>query len=301
MKTESERLLSSCTLCPRACRVNRLAGQTGFCGMGAEAVIARAALHHWEEPCISGTNGSGTVFFSGCTLRCVFCQNHRIAAEHVGKAVSADALSAHFLDLQAQGAHNINLVTPTHFVPQILESLDIARRNGLDLPIVYNTSGYETIDTLRLLEGYVDIYLPDFKYITADAAKRYSSAADYPETARAAIREMVQQVGAAQFDADGMMRRGVLIRHLLLPDEVEAAKKIVRELYQAYGDRVYFSLMNQYTPMPQVRGTSLDRTVTEAEYDAWVDDAVAVGVENGFVQEGGTVGESFIPPFEERI
>lgn len=269
--------------------------------MGAEAVIARAALHHWEEPCISGTNGSGTVFFSGCTLRCVFCQNHRIAAEHVGKAVSADALSAHFLDLQAQGAHNINLVTPTHFVPQILESLDIARRNGLDLPIVYNTSGYETIDTLRLLEGYVDIYLPDFKYITADAAKRYSSAADYPETVRAAIREMVQQVGAAQFDADGMMRRGVLIRHLLLPDEVEAAKKIVRELYQAYGDCVYFSLMNQYTPMPQVRGTSLDRTVTEAEYDAWVDDAVAVGVENGFVQEGGTVGESFIPPFEERI
>lgn len=301
MRAESERLLSSCNLCPRACRVNRLAGKTGFCGMGAEAVIARAALHHWEEPCISGTNGSGTVFFSGCTLRCVFCQNHRIAAERIGKAVSADALSERFLDLQTQGAHNVNLVTPTHFVPQIIEALDIARRDGLSIPVVYNTSGYETTETLRLLEGYVDIYLPDFKYITADAAKRYSGAADYPETARAAIREMVRQTGAAQFDSDGIMQCGVLIRHLLLPDEVQAAKDIVRELYHTYGDRVYFSLMNQYTPMPQVRGTALDRTVTDAEYDAWVDDAVAIGVENGFIQEGGAVGESFIPPFDESI
>lgn len=292
-----KQLLLDCTLCPRACHKNRLAGETGFCQMGADAVIARAALHHWEEPCISGTRGSGTVFFSGCTLRCVYCQNYKIAAEHIGTAVSPQELGAQFLDLQEQGAHNINLVTPTHFVPQILEALDSARGRGLCLPIVYNTSGYETVETLRLLEGYVDIYLPDFKYYSAEDAKRYSHAADYPEIAVAAIAEMVRQTEAAQFDADGIMRRGVLIRHLLLPDAVQTAKEITHDLYQTYGNAVYLSLMNQYTPMPQVRGTSLDRVVTAAEYDEWVEYAVSIGVENGFTQEGDAVGESFIPQF----
>lgn len=292
-----ESLFASCTLCPRRCGVNRLNGETGFCGMGASAVVARAALHPWEEPCISGERGSGTVFFSGCTLRCVFCQNAKISRTPSGKIYTAEELGRCFLDLQAQGAHNINLVTPTQFVPVICMAIETARGQGLRVPIVYNTGGYETVETLRLLEGYVDVYLPDYKYYTAEAARQYAAAADYPTVAWAAIREMVRQTGAPQFDSDGMMQRGVLVRHLLLPGEVEAARAIVRKLYHAYGEKIYFSLMNQYTPMPQVRGTPLDRAVTEEEYDAWVDAAVELGIEQGFTQEGGTVSESFIPAF----
>lgn len=296
--TERQKLYENCTLCPRACHADRLHGGRGFCGMGAQAVIARAALHAWEEPCISGERGSGTVFFTGCTLRCVFCQNEKLSVRRIGVPVTADELAARFLDLQTQGAHNLNLVTPTHFLPSILDALDIAREKGLRLPVVYNTSGYETAEALRLLEGYVDIYLPDFKYWTDEAGRRFSAAPDYPEAAKVAVAEMVRQTGAAQFSPDGMMTRGVLVRHLLLPDEGAAAKAIVGYLHETYGDSIYLSLMNQYTPMPQVAGTPLARRVTEAEYDAWVDYAVDIGVENGFTQEGEAVGESFIPQFE---
>ncbi len=291
--------MEHCMLCPRACGADRLHGKTGYCGMTAALRVARVALHQWEEPCISGTNGSGTVFFSGCPLRCVYCQNHEIALGHGGKPMTISQIADSFLSLQARGAHNINLVTPTHYIPQIVQALRIAKANGLSLPIVYNTGSYETVEALRMLEGLIDIYLPDCKYYNATLAKAYSHAPDYFSVATAAIAEMVRQVGAPQFDeASGMMQRGVLVRHLLLPTHTADSKAIVRYLYETYGDGIYLSLMNQYTPLPHVSGIpALTQPVTEAAYDEVVDYAIGLGVENGFIQEGGTVSESFIPSF----
>ena len=291
--------MEHCMLCPRACGADRLHGKTGYCGMTAALRVARVALHQWEEPCISGTNGSGTVFFSGCPLRCVYCQNHEIALGHGGKPMTIPELADSFLSLQAQGAHNIKLVTPTHYIPQIVQALRIAKADGLSLPIVYNTGSYETVEALRMLEGLIDIYLPDCKYFNAAFAQTYSHAPDYFAVATAAIAEMVRQVGAPQFDeASGLMQRGVLVRHLLLPTHTADSKAIVRYLYETYGDGIYLSLMNQYTPLPHVADIPvLTQPVTEAAYDEVVDYAIELGVENGFIQEGGTVSESFIPPF----
>ncbi len=304
----------------------------------------------WEEPCISGEKGSGAVFFSGCPLHCVYCQNHNIAAAQVGREISLERLSTIFLELQAQGAANINLVTPTHYTPQIICAVEDARRQGLHLPIVYNCSGYEKVDTLRQLEGIVDIYLTDFKYMDGKTAAKYSHAPDYPEVAKAALAEMVRQifgttyypsdepvgvddcipmqqisrtpsdsfkkaVGAADrvpmecmqtvvrdagiFDQDGMMQRGIIVRHLLLPGRVHEAQAVVRYVYETYGDAVWLSLMNQYTPMPGVadRFPELGRKVTQREYDSLVDYAIDLGVEHAFIQEGPTAEESFIPDF----
>ena len=209
--------MSGCTLCPRMCEADRENGKTGFCGETGEIRAARAALHMWEEPCISGKEGSGTVFFTGCTLRCVFCQNHEIAGSKVGKVISEERLAEIFLELQGKGANNINLVTPTHFVPQIIRALQSAKKQGMYLPVVYNTGGYERVETLKMLDGLVDIYLPDFKYLNTDHAKKYSMAEDYPEVAKAALAEMVRQAGKPVFDERGMMKRGVIVRHLLLP------------------------------------------------------------------------------------
>lgn len=298
-KFQIEEQMRDCTLCPRACHVNRLAGQTGFCGQTADLTAARAALHFWEEPCISGTEGSGTVFFSGCSLRCVFCQNHEIALGEKGRGISLDRLSDIFLELQEAGANNINLVTPTHFVPQIRYALLLARSKGLSLPVVYNSGGYEEVSALRMLDGLIDIYLPDFKYYSSELSAACSHAPDYFEKACAAVAEMHRQVGAPQFAANkGLMTRGMIVRHLVLPGQTRDSKKILRYLHETYGNDIYVSIMNQYTPMPHVTLLDLNRKVTTEEYDRVLKFAAAIGIGQGFVQEGGTADESFIPPFE---
>lgn len=291
--------MSDCTLCPRRCHVNRAAGQTGFCGQTAEPAAARAALHFWEEPCISGTAGSGAVFFSGCNLQCVFCQNHSIALGKDGRSIPLERLSEIFLELQEKGAVNINLVTGSHFIPQIACALERAKENGLSIPIVYNTGGYEETASLELLNGLVDIYLPDLKYLSSDLSLRYSHAADYFEKASAAIAAMFRQVGAPVFDdKTGLMKRGVIVRHLLLPGQTADSKRILRYLRSTYGNDIYVSIMNQYTPLPHVAAfPELNRTVTEREYEKLLSFADKIGIEKGFMQEGGTAQESFIPPF----
>ena len=262
--------------------------------------IARASLHQWEEPCLSGTRGSGTVFFSGCPLHCVYCQNYRIAAGDRGVPVTVTELRDIFLKLQAMGAHNINLVTPTHFVPSIAEALEQAKTAGLTLPIVYNTSSYETIDTLARMDGLVDIYLPDLKYYAPSLAEQYSSAPDYFSTASAAIAEMYRQVGDPVFQADGMLQSGVLVRHLLLPGQVRDSKRVVRYLWKTYRDHIFLSLMCQYTPLPHVAASypELARRVTQEEYDELVDYAVDLGITQAYTQEMESASESFIPDFE---
>lgn len=291
--------MDDCTLCPRVCHVNRAIGQVGYCGQSAELVAARAALHFWEEPCISGANGSGTVFFSGCSLRCIFCQNHDIALGKQGKGISPDRLADIFLELQEKGAHNINLVTPTHYIPQICYALRKAKATGLTIPIVYNTGSYEETASLRMLEGLVDIYLPDLKYYSSELSKAYSNAPDYFEKATAAIAEMYRQVGKPQFDAsNGLMQKGLIVRHLLLPGETKDSKKILRYLHETYGNDIYVSIMNQYTPLPQIAHIpQLNRRITDEEYDRVLHFAEVIGIEQGFWQEGETADESFIPPF----
>lgn len=292
-------LYQSCRLCPRTCGIDRTAGQTGFCGKSSSLVVARAALHYWEEPCLSGEAGSGAVFFSGCSLRCVFCQNHEISTGEAGAVISVSRLAEIFLELQAQGAENINLVTPTHYLPHILEALGNAKSHGLHLPIVYNTSGYESVESLRRLEGMIDIYLPDFKYASEIPAREYSSAPDYFPIACAALEEMVRQTGTPRFDERGMMTRGVIVRHLMLPGLAEDTRQVLAYLHRRYGDAIFISIMNQYTPLPQVAQIpALNRKITAAEYDAAVDYAISLGIENGFLQEEGTAEESFIPPFD---
>lgn len=292
--------MKQCHLCPRDCGVQRWDGQKGVCGVtGAGILGARAALHMWEEPCISGENGSGTVFFSGCPMRCVYCQNYQIANTEIAKSITVERLAEIFLELQAKHAANINLVTPTHYSLEIIEAAKIARVNGLTLPIVYNCSGYEKVETLKLLEGIVDVYLTDFKYMDAEIAARYSKASDYPQVAKAALQEMVRQTKAAEFDDEGMMTKGVIVRNLLLPDQLENSKAVVKYVYETYGNQVFLSLMNQYTPLPHVKAwPELNRRVTEAEYEELVDFAIELGVENGFVQEGETAEENFIPAFD---
>lgn len=363
----------NCFLCRRRCGIDRTK-QTGFCGMPEGLFAARAALHYWEEPCISGACGSGTIFFSGCSLRCVFCQNHDIALGLSGKALDTARLAEIFLELQEKGAANINLVTPTHYVPSIVAALDRAQNAGLFLPVVYNTGNYETVETIRMLAGYVDIYLPDFKYWSADLADRCCGAPDYAEAAKENLAEMFRQVGAAQFaakpfsknvqaqtthcaavsDEEGsmgaknfsdakqtgleakapaspvkpsapktapasekpntasekpdttlaesescFMTRGVIVRHLTLPGALSDSKKIIRYLHETYGDAIYLSIMNQYTPIAKnLAGfPELNRKITQKEYDALIDYAIDLGVENAFIQEGETAEESFIPEF----
>ena len=292
--------MSDCTLCPRRCHANRAAGQTGFCGQTAQLRAARAALHFWEEPCISGDCGSGTVFFSGCSLQCIFCQNHEIALGESGKAISVERLSQIFLELQEKGAANINLVTAGHFIPQVCRALELSKADGLSIPIVYNTGSYEEAASLRLLEGLVDIWLPDLKYFSGDLSARYSSAPDYFQVATAAIAEMFRQTPAAVFDSGtGLMRRGIIVRHLMLPGQAADSKKILRYLHTTYGDAIYISIMNQYTPLAGVSEIpELNRKVTPEEYRRVLDFADRIGIENGFMQEDGTAAESFIPPFD---
>lgn len=300
MQTE----MTSCVLCPRACGIDRTQGAHGVCGETATVRLARAALHFWEEPCISGSAGSGTVFFTGCQLRCVYCQNQPIAHGSVGKAVTLDRLVDIFFELAQKGANNINLVTPDHFIPQIAQAIRMARARGLTLPFVYNTSSYVTVEALRLLDGLIDIYLPDLKYLDAAHASDYSGAADYPQVAKAALQEMYRQVGAPVFadvagEEEPMLRRGMIVRHLLLPGALEDAKRIMAYIYETYADDVYMSLMSQYTPSQAVAGHPLlRRKVRRKDYEALVDEAIRLGVEHAFIQEGSAADESFIPAFD---
>lgn len=288
-----------CMLCPRNCGVDRTKGEIGFCGMSDKIRVARAALHMWEEPCLSFKNGSGTVFFSGCSMRCIFCQNYEISTNRFGKNITVERLADIFLELQEKGAHNINLVSPTHFLPSIIEALKLAKKKGLFLPIVYNTSGYEKVSTLKQLEGLVDIYLPDMKYVSEGLSFSYSKAKDYRDVALLAIKEMVRQVGPSVFDEQGIMKKGVIVRHLLLPNQLEDSKRVISSLYELFHDDIWFSIMNQYTPLPQVKDIpSLNRKVTDEEYNQLIDYAISLGIKQAYIQEGETQSESFIPLFD---
>lgn len=318
--TLSHSIFKNCTLCPRNCGVDRAAGKVGFCGEAASIRAARAALHMWEEPCISGKEGSGTVFFSGCNLGCVFCQNEPISTSVVGKEVSPERLTDIYLSLESQGANNINLVTPSHFVPQIIRSLELAKQKGLKLPIVYNTGSYEKVETLRMLDGLVDIYLPDLKFFRAKISESYCHAADYFDVSTKAIAEMYRQVGPNQFrktpgikdvnsatktahtkeeEESDIMIKGLLVRHLLLPGLEDDAFQIIKYLYNTYKNNIYLSIMSQYTPMPQVSDIpELSQPVNYAVYDNLLDRCIDLGVENAFIQEEGVAKESFIPLFD---
>ena len=291
-----------CTLCPRNCGVNRDEA-LGVCQVSSKVKVARAALHFWEEPCISGENGSGAVFFSGCPLHCVFCQNEEISHGKVGKEITTEQLAKIYLNLQKQGANNINLVTGTHYIPKIVDSVKMARQEGLIIPIIYNTSGYETVESLKLLEGIVNVYLPDFKYWDEELSTKYSHSKDYPQVAKAAIAEMVRQVGEPQFNEEGFIQSGVIVRQLLLPGHTKDSKAILEYLYQTYENRIYVSLMSQYTPMEQIaeRYPEINRRVTKREYESVVDYALELGFENAFIQDRTVAKESFIPEFSNEF
>ena len=291
-----------CNDCPRKCNVKREAladTGKGFCNMGENPVIARADLHFWEEPPISGTNGSGTIFFSGCNLQCVFCQNEKISRGKFGKEISIAELMDIYKQLIDKGAHNINLVTGDHFAEQIIKALDIAKSKGMDLPVVFNTSSYINKETLKKLEKYVDIYLADFKYFDNETAKKYSNADNYLQVVKTAIEEMVSQKGTPVYDDEGMMTKGVIVRHLLMPGKLQESKAIIRYVYEEYGERVVLSIMNQYTPLKQVeKYPEINRKVTDEEYDSLINYAISIGVKEAYVQEGETAEESFIPSFD---
>lgn len=307
--------MSSCTLCPRKCRADRQHGKTGFCREPAALYASRAALLYYEEPCISPESGSGAVFFNGCSLGCCFCQNHLISTGQDGPVrgveLSSSDLVRVFFDLKEQGAANINLVTPSHYLHVLIPALEKARREGLGIPVVYNTSSYERPQALRLLEGLVDIYIPDMKFESSLLSGKWARAADYFSIAKAAIAEMVRQCPEPVFSDGGhalsddpdapppVMERGVIVRHMVMPGQAEDSKRIIRYLYETYGDSIFISIMNQYTPMPQVDGDPvLSRRVTQKEYDEVVDFAISLGVNNGFIQEGETASDSFIPAFD---
>jgi putative pyruvate formate lyase activating enzyme len=286
-------------LCPRKCGINRSTGQTGVCGVSSEIKVARAALHYWEEPCISGKRGSGAVFFSGCSLHCVFCQNREISDGKEGKVISKERLSDIFMELADKGANNINLVTPGQYIPDIVWAVNDAKSRGMKLPIIYNTSGYENVTELKLLEGIVDVYLPDFKYMDSTLSARYSRAKDYPSVAKQALSEMVrQQPDVVIDDATGLIQKGVIVRQLLLPGHVNDAKAVLKYLYDTYHDHVYISMMSQFTPIALKDYPEINRTVTRREYERLVDYALEIGITNAFIQEGDVAKDSFIPAFD---
>lgn len=290
--------LSRCKLCPKECGVDRINGETGFCSASDKIKIARATLHHWEEPCLSGTKGSGTVFFSGCNMSCVYCQNSEISHKNKGIEITVKRLCDIFFELKEKGAHNINLVTAGHFLPYVLDAIEKAKQKGINIPFVYNSSGYEKAESLKRADGLIDIYLPDFKYIDKTRASRYSKTSDYPEIAMKAIDEMIRQKPKCIFDDDGIIHSGVIVRHLLLPDGLTESKKVIKHLYEKYGDNIYISIMSQYTPFGNLEGyPELLNKVKSTDYEKLIDCAVKIGITNAFIQEGEAASESFIPDF----
>lgn len=290
--------MKDCCICPRNCHVNRSSGKTGYCRRTAEPVVARAELHYYEEPCISGNSGSGAVFFGGCNLSCVYCQNKTISQGNAGKTISVNRLADIYLELQNKGALNINLVTPSHYAPQIAESLRIATSKGLDLPVIWNSSGYENPKTLKELQEFVDIYLVDFKYMNKHLAAKYSKAEDYPDVVKKALAEMFKQQPEVFFDNNGIMRRGCLVRHLLLPDCVDDSKSVLKYLFNEYKQHIYFSIMGQYTPCTDLTDyPEINRRVYQSEYDELIDYAIDLGIENAFIQSLESADEFYIPDF----
>lgn len=285
--------MANCNICPRKCNVDRTL-KTGVCGVSDTLKIARAAAHFWEEPCISGTRGSGTVFFSGCNMKCVFCQNYEISTGCFGKEITTDRLCEIYRELIDSGVHNINLVTPTHYAEKIIESLE----KPLAVPVVYNSSGYDSVETLRKFDGKIQIYLPDMKYMDSSLAKKYSLAPDYPEKAKDAISEMFRQVGEAVFDEDGIMQKGVIIRHLMLPGEAENTLDVIDWVSAEFGDKVVFSLMSQFTPNKNCSIPELQKTVSEDEYNKAVDYMYLCGMENAYVQDFSSAKKEYTPPFD---
>lgn len=292
------RVLEDCVLCPRECHVNRIKGEKGYCGMDGSVFAARAALHMWEEPCISGENGSGAVFFTGCSLQCCFCQNREIAKGNQGMHVTVERLTEIFIELWQKGAANINLVTGVHYVPQIIKALEQAKKRGMDIPVVYNSSGYEKEETIDMLNGYIDVYLPDFKYMDQELARKFSHAQNYPEITKKAIEKMTEQTKECYFDEKGYIKKGTIVRHLILPGHTRDSIQILKYLHEKYGNKIYISIMNQYTPVVyNAEYQELNRKVTKREYEKVLNAALEMGIENGFFQEGKTAEQSFIPAF----
>lgn len=290
-------LNNHCNLCPRHCMVDR-GTSSGFCSVCGEKIrVGCASLHIWEEPCISGENGSGTIFFAGCNLKCVYCQNFKLSRGDAGLDITYQQLAQIMITLQEKGAHNINLVTPTHYSDQIIKALVLAQKEGLYIPVVYNTSGYETIEAIHSLEKYVDVYLTDFKYADNALAQKYSGVSDYYEVAENALRTMIEQTGKPQFDRNGMLKRGVIVRHLVLPGQLENSKLVLKKVYSLFGDSVIFSIMNQYTPISGVAFEELKYTVCADEYDEIVRFARSIGITDAYIQDGQAQSESFIPTF----
>lgn len=284
----------NCSICPRKCNADR-ENSVGFCKSPAEFRLARAALHFWEEPCISGENGSGTVFFSGCNLKCVYCQNYEISIENKGIVVDDSRLIEIFKSLIEQGAENINLVNPTHYADRLA---NLFEKWHCPVPVVYNTSGYESAQTLKMLDGIVDIYLTDFKYIRPDKAQKYSNAPDYPEVAKNTLAEMKRQVQGYAFDSRGVMQKGVIVRHLVLPQNTNSALRIIDYIAENYSD-TYLSIMAQYVPCSNLENyPEINRKITEREYNKVVDYALQTGLENVFIQQTESAGKEFIPPFD---
>ena len=289
-------LYKKCILCPRKCGINRYI-EKGFCGLNNEIKVALAKPFFYEEPPISGNNGSGTIFFSGCNLKCCFCQNMEISKYNKGNNISISKLSEIMVELQEKKVHNINLVTPTMFIPSIIKAIKKARKLGLTIPIVYNSSGYENIDAIKLLDGLIDVYLPDFKYFNDKLAIKYSKANNYLENTKLVIDEMVRQTGPCIFDKNGIIKKGTIVRHLMLPTHEDDTKKILNYLYTTYKDNIYISIMNQYTPNKYVTFKELKKPVKETDYNKIIDYALDLGINNAFCQVGGTVSESFVPKF----
>ena len=288
---------SKCNICPRNCNINRSV-EKGFCNMNDKMKVARFSLHKWEEPIISGDNGSGTIFFVGCNLGCIYCQNYKLINNNdIGKEISIDNFAQICLKLQEKGAHNINIVTGTHFIPLIRDGIVKSKELGVTIPFVYNTSSYENVDALKELDGLIDIYLPDLKYYDNDISMKYSKCNNYFEYASKAIDEMYRQVGKYKIENE-LMKKGMIVRHLLLPGHLEDSKKIIKYLYDKYKDNIYISIMNQYTPVNKTKYDNLNRKVTNEEYDELINYALDLGIENAFIQEGETQNESFIPDFD---
>lgn len=292
-------MIKKCRLCPHYCGVDRSSGELGYCKSGKDMLIARYSLHKWEEPCISGKNGSGTIFFTGCNLGCIYCQNYDISILRKGKIVSVNQFSDMCIELQNKGASNINLVTGVMYIPLIVKGIKLARKKGLHIPVVYNSSGYESIEGLKLLDGIVDIYLPDFKYYSDKLSLKYSKVSDYFKYTSIAIDEMYRQVGKCIFDENGNLKSGVIVRNLLLPDCVSDSKNVISYLYNKYKDNIYISIMNQYTPINKLNIDELDRCVLDKEYNEIIDYAYDIGVRNAYVQDGMTQSREFIPDFNE--
>ena len=287
----------NCLLCPRLCGADRENGKIGYCGAGAPLKVARASLHMWEEPPISGENGSGTVFFSHCPLKCVYCQNREISSGGAGLEISALRLCEIFFELAKKGAHNINLVSPTQYTNEIISAIKMAKAKGFDLPFVWNTSGYENVETLKMLDGVVDIYLTDFKYMSSNAAKRYSNAADYPSVVKNALCEMMLQQPKCIFVGD-MLKKGVIVRHLVLPGNIGDSKDVIDAFSEICGKNAFLSLMRQYTPIGDCIYPEISKPLCESDYSEVVNYALMCGIKNIFTQEGDSVSESFIPAFD---